>query len=123
MRWLAACLLTLFLGAAFARGPAPHAGTVDARSLPPEARQVLARIHAGGPFRYKRDGVIFYNREHILPSRPRGYYTEYTVPTPGARNRGARRIIAGKGDTGSPATSGEYWYTANHYASFQRIRE
>jgi len=122
LRRLAIALLWLALGAgAWARGPVP--GTVDARELPAEARQVLAQIRQGGPFRHVRDGVSFYNRERLLPIRPRGYYTEYTVPTRGARNRGARRIVAGKGDTGDPATSGEYWYTADHYASFRRIRE
>ena len=122
LRGFAIALLWLALGAgAWARGPVP--GTVDARDLPPEARQVLAQIQQGGPFRHARDGVTFYNRERLLPMRARGYYTEYTVPTPGARNRGARRIVAGKGDTGTPATSGEYWYTADHYASFRRIQE
>ncbi|MEN9315979.1 MAG: hypothetical protein RIS35_2372, partial [Pseudomonadota bacterium] len=66
-----------------------------------------------------KDGTVFSNRERLLPARPRGHYTEYTVPTPGARNRGARRIVAG----GDPQSSGEYWYTADHYKSFQRIRE
>lgn len=124
LRRFAIALLWLALGAGagvWARGPVP--GTVDARDLPREASQVLALIRQGGPFRHTRDGVTFYNRERLLPVQPRGYYTEYTVPTPGARNRGARRIVAGKGDTGDPATSGEYWYTADHYASFRRIRE
>ncbi|GAA0516507.1 ribonuclease [Pigmentiphaga sp. GD03639] len=122
LRGFTIVLLWLALGAgAWARGPVP--GTIDARDLPPEARQVLAQIRQGGPFRHARDGVTFYNRERLLPVRARGYYTEYTVPTPGARNRGARRIVAGKGDTGDPATSGEYWYTADHYASFRRIQE
>lgn len=122
LRGFAIALLWLALGAgAWARGPVP--GTVDARDLPPEARQVLAQIRQGGPFRHARDGVTFYNRERLLPVQARGYYTEYTVPTPGARNRGARRIVAGRGETGNPATGGEYWYTADHYASFRRIQE
>jgi ribonuclease T1 len=116
--WLAALLTGLALcTTAFAQG------TVDARDLPPQARQVLSLIHQGGPFKSQRDGVTFSNRERLLPRQSSGYYTEYTVPTPGAHNRGARRIIAGKGDTGDPASSGEYWYTADHYASFQRVRE
>ncbi|MDX3904746.1 MAG: ribonuclease domain-containing protein [Pigmentiphaga sp.] len=119
--WLAGGLLAMVLGAAAcAKG---EAGTVSVRDLPPEARQVLAQIKSGHRFTHPRDGVTFYNRERLLPLRPRGYYTEYTVPTPGARNRGARRIVAGQGDTGDPATSGEYWYTSDHYASFRRIRE
>ncbi|GAA4329198.1 hypothetical protein GCM10023144_15710 [Pigmentiphaga soli] len=123
-RWLAAILFGLaFCGAAPARAPVRTIANVSVSELPPEARQVLILIHRGGPFTHPRDGVVFFNRERLLPQRPRGYYTEYTVPTPGARDRGARRIVAGKGGTGDPATSGEYWYTADHYASFQRIRE
>jgi ribonuclease T1 len=83
--------------------------------LPPEGQETLALIKQGGPFSYKRDGVVFGNRERRLPSRPRGYYREYTVPTPGASDRGARRIIAG--------TQGEYYYTDDHYNTFRRIRE
>jgi len=87
--------------------------------LPAEARETLARIRNGGPFRYDKDGSVFFNREGLLPRRPRGYYTEYTVRTPGARDRGARRIVAG----GDPRSSGEYYYTGDHYRSFRRIRE
>jgi ribonuclease T1 len=87
--------------------------------LPAEARSTLATIRRGGPFDYDKDGTTFFNREGLLPRRPRGYYTEYTVRTPGARNRGARRIVAG----GDPMRSGEYYYTRDHYRSFLRIRE
>jgi ribonuclease T1 len=83
--------------------------------LPPEGRQTLVLIKQGGPFPYRKDGTVFQNREGLLPAQPRGYYREYTVPTPGASNRGARRIVAGRG--------GDYWYTADHYRSFLRIRE
>ena len=82
--------------------------------LPREAQKTLALIKHGGPFSYERDGSLFSNRERILPKRPRGYYREYTVPTPGATNRGARRIIAGSG--------GEYFYTDDHYRTFRLIR-
>jgi ribonuclease T1 len=82
--------------------------------LPREAQQTLALIKDGGPFPYERDGSLFSNRERILPNRPRGYYREYTVPTPGAKNRGARRIIAG--------SDGEYFYTDDHYRTFRLIR-
>ena len=92
---------------------------IGAEALPEEARQVLVTIRAGGPFRYERDGVVFGNRERLLPSKPRGYYHEYTVPTPGARNRGARRIVCG----GPKAEPVACWYTADHYDSFARIRE
>ena len=92
--------------------------------LPPEARQTLDLIKRGGPFPYPRkDGSTFGNFEKRLPERPRGYYREYTVPTPGSRDRGARRIVAGSGRNGNVARSGEYYYTHNHYRSFRRIQE
>ena len=92
--------------------------------LPPEAAQTLRLIRSGGPFPYPhKDGSIFGNFEKQLPAQPRGYYREYTVPTPGSRDRGARRIVAGKGRAGDVAASGEYYYTPNHYRSFARIRE
>lgn len=96
-------------------------GTIAAADLPAQGRQVLAEIRAGGPFEFKRDGIVFANREGLLPSRPRGYYAEYTVPTTGERTRGARRIIAGRGTTGDFRTSDEYYYTNDHYESFRRI--
>jgi ribonuclease T1 len=90
--------------------PVAHLG-----GLPPEARQTLELIKRGGPFPYRRDGIVFQNRENLLPAQPRSYYREYTVPTPGERTRGARRIVAGQ--------PGEYYYTADHYRSFLRIKE
>ena len=98
---------------------APGIAWIESSELPREAIQTLELIRAGGPFPYDKDGTVFQNRERLLPIRPRGYYTEYTVRTPGARNRGARRIVAG----GDPQTSGEYYYTEDHYNSFRRIRE
>ncbi|NMM26039.1 MAG: ribonuclease [Glaciimonas sp.] len=92
---------------------------VPVSALPIQAQQVLVQIRRGGPFAYAKDGVTFGNYEQILPSQKRGYYHEYTVETPGSRNRGARRIVAG----GIPPTSGEYYYTEDHYASFRRITE
>jgi len=83
--------------------------------LPREARRTLDLIRTGGPFPYGRDGTVFGNRERLLPTKARGYYREYTVVTPGSRDRGARRIVAGAG--------GEYYYTDDHYDSFRRIRE
>lgn len=107
-----------------AREPPPGlAGEVSLAELPPQARATLRLIAKGGPFPYRKDGATFGNREGHLPKQPRGYYTEYTVPTPSARDRGARRIIAGRGRTGDPASSGEYYYTDDHYNSFRRIRE
>jgi ribonuclease T1 len=84
-------------------------------ALPREAQQTLQIIRRGGPLPYERDGVVFGNYERRLPPRGRGYYHEYTVPTPGAKNRGARRIISGG--------AGEYYYSDDHYGSFKRIRE
>jgi guanyl-specific ribonuclease Sa len=83
--------------------------------LPPEAVATLDAIERGGPFPYDRDGTVFQNRERLLPERPRGYYREYTVITPGARDRGARRIVAG----GDPPET--YYYTDDHYRSFRRV--
>lgn len=90
-------------------------GDVRVGELPPEARATLALIQKGGPFPYSRDGVVFNNREGQLPRRSRGYYHEYTVPTPGARDRGARRIVLGE--------RGEIYYTDDHYRSFRRVAE
>lgn len=99
--------------------PAIGAGEVALSRLPAEAQATYALVRAGGPYPYSKDGSIFFNRERLLPERRRGHYTEYTVPTPGARDRGARRIVAG----GEPRSSSEFWYTDDHYRSFKRIRE
>jgi ribonuclease T1 len=107
MRLLAALALACF-SAAFA-------GEIVGERLPVEARETLLRIKAGGPFPYRQDGRVFSNREMLLPMKRQGYYREYTVRTPGTRDRGARRIVAG--------SSGEYYYTDDHYRSFRRIRE
>lgn len=101
----------------FARGAA--IATVPLAALPKEAHQTLALIKKGGPFPYPKDGSVFRNYEQLLPKQQRGYYREFTVTTPGARNRGARRIVTG----GEPASSGEYYYTDDHYATFRRIKE
>lgn len=93
-------------------------GTVSASALPAEARTTLARIRAGGPFPYSRDGVVFNNRERLLPPERRGYYREYTVPTPRARSRGARRIVCG----GAVSTPSECYYSDDHYRSFRKIQ-
>jgi ribonuclease T1 len=93
--------------------------TVETSALPREAVETLDEIHAGGPFRYSKDGVVFNNFERQLPARPRGYYHEYTVWTPTAHNRGARRIVCG----GPPRTPDDCYYTGDHYQTFQRILE
>jgi ribonuclease T1 len=89
--------------------------TVALSTLPREAAATVRLIDAGGPFPYPgKDGSTFGNFEHRLPDRPRGYYREYTVPTPGASTRGARRIIAGK--------DGRLYWTPDHYETFALIR-
>ena len=85
--------------------------------LPPQGRETYEKIQQGGPFAYEKDGVVFGNRERILPSQKRGYYREYTVKTPGSRDRGARRIVCG----GKPTTPDACYYTADHYSSFRKI--
>ncbi|TWH01330.1 ribonuclease T1 [Nocardioides sp. J9] len=88
---------------------------VDLADLPREAAETVDLIDAGGPFPYPRnDDQSFGNFEGLLPDRPRGYYREYTVETPGLSHRGARRIVAGDG--------GELYWTEDHYQSFERIR-
>lgn len=104
-------LVALLLGSGFACAQ----DEVALADLSSEAQTTLALIKKGGPFPHERDGVVFGNFEKRLPSKPRGYYREYTVRTPGVSHRGARRIVAG--------SVGEYYYTADHYESFRRIRE
>lgn len=96
---------------------APNAAIpgIRASDLPPEARATLALIRARGPFPHARDGSEFANREKLLPPAARGTYREYTVVTPGRRDRGARRIVAVK--------RAEFYYTEDHYRSFRRIIE
>ena len=91
---------------------------IAAAELPKEARITLARIRDNGPFPYERDGIAFGNREGMLPPKPRGYYHEYTVKTPGSRGRGARRIVCG----GETTTLAECYYSDDHYQSFKSIR-
>ena len=109
MRYLLGLLLALFIL------PAAAIQDVPLADLPPEARQTLQLVKQGGPFPHRRDGVVFGNFERLLPIKPRGYYREYTVPTPGLRHRGARRIVSGN--------IAEHYYTNDHYRTFRRIRE
>ncbi|MFB7292658.1 ribonuclease domain-containing protein [Actinacidiphila glaucinigra] len=108
--------LALLLGGCSPPATEPVAAvpTVSVASLPPEARETLRLIDAGGPFPYAKDGTVFNNFEGLLPAHPRGYYHEYTVPTPGTQDRGARRIVTGSG--------GEAYYTDDHYQSFRAVR-
>lgn len=103
-----------------ARGPVTASDSVALAELPQEAQRTERLIRAGGPFPYSKDGIAFGNRERLLPRRDRGYYREYTVPTPGARSRAARRIVCG----GVPASKPEVcYYSEDHYASFRRIAQ
>lgn len=106
-------------GVAIARGPAAgEVAAVSLGSLPAEARKTYELIHSGGPFPHAKDGVVFGNRERFLPPKSRGHYREYTVRTPGSRDRGARRIVCGGRQPAQPEAC---YYTADHYASFSRI--
>jgi len=91
--------------------------TVSLADLPRQGREVHGLILQGGPFAYDKDGVVFGNRERSLPAHPRGYYREYTVKTPGSRDRGAKRIVCG----GEPRQPEACYYTEDHYGSFRKI--
>ncbi|MEI7463726.1 MAG: ribonuclease domain-containing protein [Burkholderiales bacterium] len=109
------CLLT---STSWARDAGTTSSVIALEQLPPEARQTHALIHSGGPFPFRKDGTVFGNREHLLPDRARGFYREYTVPSLGARDRGARRIVCGGKQRQAPDSC---FYSADHYASFSRI--
>jgi ribonuclease T1 len=108
----------LSIGAVQAREQAPTADSVPLAQLPAEARSVEHAIRSGGPFAYPKDGIVFANREHLLPAERRGFYREYTVATPRAPDRGGRRIVCGGLQPAAPLSC---YYTVNHYASFRRI--
>ena len=91
--------------------------TVALAELPVQGQRTYGAILNGGPFRHEKDGTVFGNRERLLPQERRGHYREYTVDTPGSRDRGARRIVCG----GERTTPSACWYTADHYESFRRI--
>ena len=110
---------SVLVGAAVqARGPLDNLGAAALSTLPAEAQKTQGLIRAGGPFPYSKDGVVFGNREQLLPRRERGFYREYTVPTPGSKDRGARRIVCGGQ---RPTLPEACYYTADHYASFKLI--
>jgi ribonuclease T1 len=119
-KWVLTGVLLVFLAlGSQAKGPtaADPTAPIALADLPVQGVQVHALVMQGGPFAYDKDGSVFGNRERLLPSQKRGYYREYTVPTPGASNRGARRLVCG----GPPKTPDACFYTADHYASFRRI--
>lgn len=109
MRLLAGLLALVFSFSAFGFSE------IEKNQLPGEAIETLALIKKGGPYLHQRDGVVFSNREKLLPARERGWYREYTVRTPGEKSRGARRIVAGR--------DGTLYYSDDHYRSFRRILE
>ena len=124
---LLAALISSFLGlglsasgAVWAKAPPPllPADTIVLADLPKQANETYSAILKGGPFDYDKDGTVFGNRERILPAQKRGFYREYTVKTPYARNRGAKRIICGGSQ---PTTPDACYYTEDHYATFKRI--
>lgn len=112
IRLAAAAVALLIAGAA----PAFDSPEVALQALPAEARETLRLVDEGGPFPYQRDGIPFGNYEKLLPKKPRGFYREYTVPTPGISHRGPRRLVCG----GNPPAI--CYYTGDHYQSFRRIR-
>ena len=106
-------------GSVLARAPAlgETSVTISVAELPRQGAQTYQLIRQGGPFAGEKDGVVFGNRERLLPAQKRGYYREYTVTTPASRDRGARRIVCG----GQPKAPDACYYSADHYASFRRI--
>lgn len=96
----------------------PGKASIALAQLPAQGQETYERILQGGPFRHEKDGSVFGNRERLLPRQPRGHYREYTVDTPGSRDRGARRIVCGGARRAAPDAC---WYTPDHYASFRRI--
>ncbi len=126
LAWFMVCLLgwVAAVGTADAKGPQPTVGaqameqSVALAQLPKQGQETYALIFKGGPFAYDKDGTVFGNRERVLPAQKRGYYREYTVKTPYARNRGAKRIVCGGSQAEQPDAC---YYSDDHYASFKRI--
>ncbi|MDO0924976.1 ribonuclease domain-containing protein [Streptomyces sp. TG1A-8] len=108
---LSAVLVGGTVSASTADAAAASVGSVCYGDLPSQAHDTLRLIDKGGPFPYSQDGVVFQNREGVLPSRSSGYYHEYTVITPGSSTRGARRIVTGE-------EYREDYYTGDHYVTF-----
>ena len=122
---LTSCLLAAAITAPLAQArsltdrPASQPATIQVAELPRQGRETYGLIRQGGPFPFGKDGAVFGNRERLLPVEKRGFYREYTVTTPGSRDRGARRIVCG----GPARVPYACYYTADHYASFRRIVE
>ena len=112
------CLTAIFAVGAYARTTLETLPELALADLPKEAQEVYVLVGKGGPFPFDRDGTVFGNREKLLPAKPRGYYHEYTVRTPGVKSRGGRRLVCG-GKMAAPDTC---YYTEDHYQSFRKIR-
>ncbi len=117
-KWAVWLTVLLFSSTIYA-GNAQEIDSIAVANLPLAAQQTLQLIKRGGPFPYAKDGSVFGNYEGLLPKEKRGYYHEFTVKASAYRGRGAKRIIVG----GSPAAAVDYYYTADHYQTFKRIRE
>ncbi|WP_239150089.1 ribonuclease domain-containing protein, partial [Burkholderia pseudomallei] len=111
------------VSAAYAReaatvdGAAAQVDTIPASRLPREAATTLSLIAAGGPYPYGKDGAVFGNYERILPKMRRGYYHEYTVPTPPPPQNGARRQ-----KRGGPKRGGDQFFlNRRHKKNLKRI--
>jgi ribonuclease T1 len=115
-----AALSTVLVQARAPSVPGAAVASVAVKALPLQGQEVMVLIRQGGPFRYEKDGTVFGNRESLLPNQRRGYYREYTVPTPGLSHRGARRIVCGGHRPRSPEAC---FYTEDHYSSFRLIVE
>lgn len=124
--WAAAAVLLVAVGTFLVQARSPDSSTLPGSAvasvaysgLPVQGREVMSQIRQGGPFRYEKDGTVFGNRERLLPGQKRGYYREYTVPTPGLNHRGARRIVCGGQ---RPRAPDDCYYTEDHYSSFRLI--
>jgi ribonuclease T1 len=92
-------------------------GQIALSQLPRQGRDTYQLILQGGPFPFEKDGVVFGNRERLLPGEKRGYYHEYTVATTGSSKRGIRRIVCG----GARKSPDACYYSDDHYSSFKRI--
>ncbi len=120
-------LSMLAISPAYAKSPVPEQAlgasvSIELADLPKQGRETYTLILAGGPFPYEKDGTVFGNRERLLPAQKRGFYREYTVKTPYARTRGAKRIVCGGMQSEAKPVKPEVcYYTDDHYASFKRI--
>ncbi len=117
-----ACLLSAAvclpsIGFAKAQNDSFEPDGVPLAAMAPQVRETYRLIRQGGPFPFEKDGMVFGNRERLLPAKSRGYYREYTVKAPNSSSRGIYRIVCG----GAAKEPDACYYTADHYASFRKI--